>query len=135
MHQLFQINLRISQPRGKPKTYIAGMNSIITWKVVQSGQDEIDGNAGVLYDSDNVSTKRQHTLKTSTASMNRKIDANVIVVYEGDITNSDVSSETLIMKKRYVTLKFMARKRKIKGYYKPNKAGLVEELVKYLSSF
>jgi len=49
------------------------------------------------------------------------------------MSNSDVSSETP-MKKSYVTLKTMAQKRKIKGYCKINKAGLVEELVKYFSS-
>jgi hypothetical protein len=121
---------------------------------MQPGQDEIDGNDVVAYDSDYVSTKRQRTLKSCPAGT-IVIDDNAIVLYEGGITNSDKvltdngsqyngkalslvdyqneRSQTL-MQETLVVLKSMAKKHKIKGYYKLNKADLVEELVKQFSS-
>jgi len=141
----------------KPKTCTAGtvldepMNSKIT---MQPGQDEIDGNDVVPYGSDYISTKRQRTLESRHAGT-IVIDDDAIVLYEGGITNSDRApmdngsqyndkalslvddhnerSETL-MKETLVVLKSMAKHRKIKGYYKLNKADLVEELVKRFSS-
>lgn len=144
----------------KLETWTAGTilneprNSEINARAMQPGQDEIDGNDVVAYDSDYVSTKRQRTLKSRPAGT-IVIDDNAIVLYEGGITNSDrVSTDNAsqyngkelslldyhnersqtLMKETLVVLKSMAKKHKIKGYYKLNKADLVEELVKQFSS-
>jgi len=145
-------NVSTKRPQKPKKCTAEPMNSKITWRAMQQDQDEIDGNDVVPYDSDYVSTKRQRTPESRPAGT-ILIDGNAIVLYEGGITNSDrvsmdngsqygkalslveyhnESSETL-MKETLVVLKFMAKKHKIKGYYKLKKADLVEELVKFSS--
>ncbi|XP_039686181.1 uncharacterized protein [Medicago truncatula] len=105
----------------KPETWTAytvlnePTNSKITWRAMQPGQDEIDGG---ITNSDRVPTDNASQYNGKELSL---------VDYHNE------RSQTL-MKETLVVLKSMAKKHKIKGYYKLNKADLVEELVKQFSS-